>query len=212
MNEKERIMLHLDAKLNCHFNLAKETGEAGNFEIDRCTMLVGNGTYNGVFFPCEELEKAYLGFEGKPININHSAETIEDIVGYLKDVKYEDGKLTAMPVFDEETVKFKEVDGYIKSRFRAGDVPNVSVGVWLNRVIEENEETHEKHNVARELEGDHLAVVVHGACNPGDGCGIGLSDNSTITIPHEEYTAKDEEYEKLKLMVEIEKNKLEEEK
>jgi len=210
MSKKERIMLHLNAKLNCFFELTdkKET----ELKIDRCTMLVGDGTYNGVFFPCEEIEKAFMSFEGKPININHNAETVEDIVGFLKNVEFDDGKLTATPVFDKDTVKHDAVMGYMSSRFKAGDIPNVSVGVWLNREIEENEETKEKRYVARELEGDHLAVVVHGACNPQDGCGIGIGLNNDITISHDEYVADDEAYERMKLMVEIEKTKLEEEK
>jgi len=210
MKEKERIMLHLDAKLNCFFELSDK--KESELKIDRCTMLVGDGTYNGVFFPCEEIEKAFMSFEGKPININHNAETVEDIVGHLKDVRYEDGKLTATPIFNEKTVKYDAVMGYINSRFEAKDIPNVSVGVWLNRELEENGETKEKRYVARELEGDHLAVVVHGACNPGDGCGIGIGLNNDVTISHDEYVARDEEYERMKLMVEIEKTKLEEEK
>ena len=47
---------------------------------------------------------------------------------------------------------------------------------------------------ARNLEGDHLAIVSHGACGAKDGCGIGLSKNDTITISLEdnEYVQREE--------------------
>jgi len=175
---KERLMLHLDAQLFGHLDLSSNKEE---LKIDRCTMLVGDGTYNGVFFPKEELELSYGSFEKKPINLNHSADAVEDIVGYLEDVRYNDGKITAKPVFDEETGKYKSAMGYMKSRFNAGSVPNVSVGVWLDRLNEEDESGKERMT-ARNLDGDHLALVVHGACNPNDGCGIGMSENQPIPI------------------------------
>jgi len=213
MVNKERVMLHLDAQMSCRIDLADNKEE---LKMDRCTMLVGDGTYNGVYFPKEELELAHMSFEKKPINLNHSADAVEDIVGYLEDVRFEDGKITAKPVFDEDTSKYKSAFGYMKSRFNAGSIPNVSVGVWLDRLNEEDENGKER-SVARNLDGDHLALVVHGACNPEDGCGIGMSENqpipisgNTVTITHEDYIEKNEEYEDLKK--EILKEKIKEEK
>lgn len=202
---KKRMMLHLDAKLNCFIKL-NDKGKA-EIDMDRCTMIVGDNTFNGVYLPCEELEKSYKSFEGKPININHSSETVEDIVGYMKDVKFEDGKITCKPVFDEDTVKYPVVIGYINSRFNAGDIPNVSIGVWLDTVMEKMGDGEQERLVGRELEGDHLAVVVHGACNPDDGCGIGICSNNSVTISHDDYVAHDEEYEKLNILIELEKEK-----
>lgn len=190
MSKKERILLHLNTELEGHVNLAKDD----EFVIDRCTMLVGNGTYNGVFFPAEELEKSFFTFEGRPINLNHSSENVEDIVGYVVDTEFDEGRLTCRPVFDEETAKYNEAMGYIKSRFHAGDIPNVSVGIWLDRMLEEDEETGKERYVARNIDGDHLALVVHGACNPGDGCGIGLSSDKTITTPNDTLTITHDEY------------------
>lgn len=188
MSNKKRILLHFDAKLKCSYKLSENSdGELGDdIGIDSCTMLVGDGIYNGVRFPSSEIEKAYHTFSGKPINLNHSDDRVEDIVGYIKDVEYKDNKLTCKPVFNEDTAKYKEAIGFIKSRFDAGDIPNVSIGVWLDREIEENEETGEQEFVARELEGDHLALVVHGACNPSDGCGIGigLEQEKPILVAH----------------------------
>jgi len=207
--EKERIILHLNAELRLGLNLQADA--ENEIKIDRCTMLVGDGTYNGVYFPKEELEKAFSTFEGKPININHSAEKVEDIVGHIENVEYEDGKIVAETFFDEETSKYNEAMGYIKSRIKAGDIPNVSVGVWLTRELEENEETGEKRFIARELEGDHLALVVHGACSPEDGCGIGGSCNNSVTISHEDYVDLDEVYKDFKIKVlkeQIKKEKL----
>lgn len=177
--KQKKILVQLSTPLSCHYEL--EEDDNSEFMIDRCTMLVGDGTYNGMYFPASELEKCYKTFEGKPININHSDEKIEDIVGYLKDVDFKDGKITAVPVFDEETSKYDEAMGYIKSRVNAGDIPNVSVGIWLERRNDELE-NGDMRPTAYNCEGDHLALVVHGACNPESGCGIGLStvDSSTF--------------------------------
>ena len=178
----------LNAKLNCYQDLEKGDGE---FTPDVCTILVGDGTYNGIFFPAEELEKAYMGWDKVPINLNHSDNRIEDIVGYVDNPVFRDGKIIVTPILDDVTAKYSDALGFIKSRINAGRVPNVSVGVWLDRVDEELSDG-ETRTTARNLEADHLALVVHGACDPESGCGIGLSNNETITIQLDESTVVDE--------------------
>jgi hypothetical protein len=100
---------------------------------------------------------------------------------------------------------------------KANRTPNVSVGVWIDRV-EEKMDNDETRMTARNLEADHLALVVHGACSPEAGCGIGLSNEETIPIliiddetdvvkiPSEEYVDKDL-YEDLRKKILIEKIK-----
>ncbi len=172
---KRKVLFHLSTNLSkMRLSLKTDTDKDAYDTV----MIVGDGTYNGVYFPHEELNKAASSFEGKPININHNDDTIEDIVGYIKDVAYEDGKLRATAYFDTDTVKYDAVSGYINSRKNAGDTPNVSIGVWLE-LEEEKLSENETRTTARNLEGDHLAIVVHGACNPDDGCGIGMSTFET---------------------------------
>ena len=176
-NKRERVLLHLSAQINpASISVFKDDDKSFELSYDT-TMIVGDGTYNGIYFPVEELEKSFTTFDGVPINLNHSDDRIEDIVGYVKDPYIKDGKLVAKTVFDSRTAKYNDVSGYIQSRFSAGDYPNVSIGVWLDRVEEPlSSDSSKTRTTARDLKADHLAVVVHGTCNPSDGCGIGLSN------------------------------------
>jgi hypothetical protein len=78
---------------------------------------------------------------------------------------------------------------------------------------------------ARNLQGDHYAIVTRGACSPEQGCGIGLSasdnnsiistnigyyQNGTITIFNDDkkWDVDKEIKDKLKIEIEIEKEKL----
>ena len=102
--------------MNCHHDLEK--GE--ELSPDVCTILVGDGIYNGIFFPTEELEKAYMSWDKVPINLNHSDDKIEDIVGFVDNPTFDGNKISITPVLDEDTVKYQAALGFIKSRLRAG--------------------------------------------------------------------------------------------
>ena len=172
---KDRVLLHLCADLN-----SKSQGKGvlifGNHELDTSTILVGDGTYNGIHFPLDEVQKVEALWDKKPIVMNHESDDIGRIVGYITEPKMEESKMTIKPVLDPVTADYKKANGYIQTRFNAGDIPNVSVGVWADRVLERDEDGNKKM-VARNLEPDHLGLVVHGACNPQDGCGIGMSED-----------------------------------
>lgn len=131
--------------------------------------IVGDGTYNGIFFPAEEIEKAYKTMERQPFVLDHS-DKVEDEIGYVTDVKFKDGKLVLTPIIIEDTAKAEIAKGFIRSRFSANRLPEVSVGVWAT--LEEDEDGKK---VARNLQFDHLALVTRGACSPSDGCGIGAN-------------------------------------
>jgi len=220
-----KIYLTLGANLNCHYD-SELSDEMGNMNtvlsIDTSTILVGDGTYNGIFFPKEELEKAYKGWDKVPINIDHNDETIEDIVGFVDNPQYINDKIVVKPVFDSDTSKYNVAMGYIKSRMKAGRIPNVSVGVWVDRV-EEKMEDDETRMTARNLEADHLALVVKGACSPEAGCGIGmglkkeepieeiiLEPSNNIIISFEDYVDDKKSYEDLE--IEILKERIKKEK
>lgn len=173
--------------------------------IDKCVMIVGEKEYNGVHFFTNEIKKSVKSFDGVPINIDHSDDKIGDIVGYIKDVKMDGDKLICVPVFDRETKRYDEVMGYIKTRFNAGSIPNVSIGAWVDIVEVKDEEGKTVELWGFDIEGDHLAVVVHGACSPSDGCGIGLT-NDKFDVKDEDYVNNDE-YKKTILELEIEKEK-----
>ena len=183
---KESVLLQLRAELVPMYELSENEGDIKEVSLERSTIIVGDGTYNGVFFPMEEIEKAYMTWDRQPININHS-EQIEDEVGYITEPRFENGRITIQPMLNEGTAKYDVAMGYIKNRLKAGRIPEVSVGVWVTR----NEEQYgdDTRIVARDAQGDHLAFVGRGACSPEDGCGVGLSkepvgdnDNGFFTV------------------------------
>lgn len=235
----ERVHLNLCANVFSPSNFVAETKNTDN--LDRATLIVGDGTYNGIYFPTEELEKAFTSWEHQPINLDHS-DKVEDEIGYIVDVQWDDvrKRVTAQPVLNPFMPKYDVAKGFIRSRFEAGKYPEGSIGVWLDKVYEDMGEGEEDRLTARNLEGDHYAIVTRGACSPEDGCGIGLSDitipinldevNATVSIDGKKSTftiyqdddepvdpnAKDDEEElkkkRLELLIKIEKEKIKKQK
>lgn len=133
------------------------------------TMLVGDGTYNGVFVPTDELARAASSMDKNPVNLDHSA-AIEDEVGFVRQAQMFERALKGILVLNPATAKFTTAKSYIMNRLAAGTPPEVSVGFFAD--IEEN---NQGLPIARNITFDHLALVSRGACSPADGCGIGLS-------------------------------------
>ena len=149
---------------NCKINLKE------NEELDETVALVGNKIFNGIYFPGEEIAKAYQTIIGKPLNLDHS-DKVEDEIGFIKNAKFENNELKVIPVLVKDTAKYDVALGFIKARKMAGATAEVSVGVWMD--INQEEVNGEIIKVGRNLEFDHLAIVTRGACSPLDGCGIG---------------------------------------
>jgi len=193
--KKNRVLLHLNTRMFKPLDL-RDDEKQNSVEFDRSTIIVGDGTYNGLFFPKEELEIAYQTWDKQPINLDHS-EKIEDIVGYIKKPVYDkvNNKITVKPIIVDYMPKAPVAHGYIASRLQAGSIPEVSIGVWVDRMEEEVD--GETRLTARNLQGDHLALVTRGACSPEDGCGIGLEKNDTVTIPDEDYVNMNKKIEGL---------------
>ena len=171
--EKRELM-----RLSVQIEQKKIKLEDGSTQDSDAVLIVGGGTYNGIHFPTEELERAVSSFQGVPINLDHSDDKVGDVVGYISSPFMDGNKLRAKTVLSPETEKYKTALGFIKSRKDAGDVANVSVGVWLERAEEEFQGG--TRIIAKNISADHLALVVHGACNPDDGCGIGLAETVTV--------------------------------
>jgi len=205
----ERVLLRLRGQLNAHVAILNEAGDT-EICVDRTTMLVGDGTYNGIFFPADEVEKSLFSWDSVPIVYDHS-DSVKDAVGDVTETHYDKGtkRLTMKPVIDgypesENALK------YIRARQNAGAVPEVSVGVYATRK-EETLENGETRVVAKDLRADHLALVSRGACSPEGGCGVGLkNDSATVSLVDNEYVESDE-IEKMKLRIAIKKLKLKEE-
>ena len=188
-NKKDRVLLFLN---NCttltpiveindpDTDLAEAKEDVVGFV--ESTVLVGDGTYNGMYFPAEELEKAFHTWDKQPMNMNHS-DDIKDEVGYITKPRYDTGtkQLRVTPILNKETFGYDVANGYIQNRMKAGKPPEVSIGLWVDREYELMKDETERLT-ARNLQGDHLALVSRGACSPEAGCGIGLSEQPTLFI------------------------------
>ena len=157
---------------------------------DGVTMIIGDTTYNGRYFPVEELQQSIKAWEGMPIVLDHN-ETIENVVGHIEDVKLDAKRLRAIPYIDNYE-KSHMAKTYIDEQRRLGQHANVSISAWYRpsfETINGNENTL----VTRDLEPAHLAIVVHGACSPSKGCGIGLeaSDSNSIARVIDELERKE---------------------
>ena len=179
---KERVLLELNScsTLSPVFEIDDPDKDEYSIGLTESTILVGDGIYNGIFFPADEIEKAFMSWDKQPININHSS-AIEDEVGYITKPYYD--KVTKQfkvtPVLNKETANYDVASGYINNRVKAGKPPEVSVGVWVDKEYELMDDGDERL-VARNLVGDHLALVCRGACSPEAGCGIGLEHDKSV--------------------------------
>lgn len=190
-NKQKRVMRQLMAKLEFYgehkqewdtfFDYSVKT-EDGFLQLPRSTVIVGDGMYNGEYFPAEEIEKAFASMDRQPFNLDHS-DRVEDEIGYILEPVYsrDTKKMSVIPILNLNTAKGKAALSFIENRRKAGKTAEVSVGVWVTINKEKlNEDDEEEIPVCRDLEFDHLALVTRGACSPEHGAGIGLSDNPII--------------------------------
>jgi hypothetical protein len=113
-------------------------------------VALSEGTWNGIFYPAEELEKGHKTLEGKPLKIDHSSSA-RDIVGKVIKSVYNPKKKW---VEFEAIVTDKEIAQKLLDKL----IDSVSVGVLID-----NEE-EDGRNVARNLEFKELSLVDDPAC------------------------------------------------
>lgn len=177
----KRIHFHLPAQLEAPSPQANETGDESpktaqtNGDEYLVTMLVGDATYNGLFFPTDEIEKAHKSMEGQPFNLDHTP-FVEWEVGFVRQPQMFGSAFKGVVVLNPQTAKYPVAKAHIHNRFAAGKTPEVSVEVFLDV-----EERPDGVFVARNLAFDSLALVTRGACSPADGCGIGLKRLTPMT-------------------------------
>ena len=194
-----REMRHLNAKINFKnqetqnkwLNKIKQleieylNNNRRLLELPRSTLMVGDGTYNGEYFPAEEIQKSYKTLDKQPY-INDHSDLIKDEVGWWTNPEYnpENKHMTSIPVLNMDITEAKTAFQYIKNRALAGTTAELSAGVYVTPVEEplnKDKPEGETHIVCRDLNFDHGSNVSRGACSPMDGAGIGLTQNDTDT-------------------------------
>jgi hypothetical protein len=157
--------------------LAKDSGNQDEY---LATMLVGDGTYNGLYCPTDQVTSGSASMEKQPLNLNHSLD-VEDEVGFVHDVAMKGPALRGILTLNPETAKYAVAKAFIQNRMKAGKAPEVSVGFWCEVLEEHDDETDSVRYVAQNIEFDHLALVSRGACSPADGAGVGLAEPEPVT-------------------------------
>lgn len=164
-------------KFNAQFtynNCSKENLSKREFtDIDATVAIVGDGIYNGVYFPTEELKKSLKLWDGKPLCFDHS-ESILSEIGYISNPRMVENKLVVDPHIADYTKYAQDALSWIRLRKEAGQIPEVSISAWVD-VEDEEIEGKGRLRVARNIEPVHLSLVTQGACSAKDGCGIGIS-------------------------------------
>ena len=138
-----------EEKLFSNFKVVTELG-------DHLTPLkikgiaITEGTWNGLFYPREELRKAARDLKGKPLMVDHS-KSVKDLVGRVTDAWFNEA---------ENAIEFEAeiIDENIAKKVVEGLITGVSVGVIVDRVKEGS------NLVARNYEFTELSLVLVPAC------------------------------------------------
>ena len=180
------------------FNFSKKDG------YYPAVAVIGDRFYHGnKFLPFEEIKKTFTGMDGSWHDMNHwgtnyfqiLGSNIEWIVGH-NDGTYidEDLKQMVTAVFIENSAAKSDVfNGFMNICRNANRVPNVSVSFWADKTIKQVKDLTEEVDIPdgmhdddeifylHTLEWKALSTVLEGACNDGDGCGIGIFKNQVKT-------------------------------
>ncbi|RJQ15739.1 hypothetical protein C4573_06325 [Candidatus Woesearchaeota archaeon] len=130
------------------FKIHQVLAEGSNLRISG--IAISEGTWNGIFYPAEELEKAYIGLGNKPLRIDHSTST-RDIVGKV---------IKSTWIVPKKWIEFEAIvtDGDIIQKLLNNLIESVSVGVLIDNVEENGVQ------IARNLEFKELSLVDDPAC------------------------------------------------
>lgn len=146
---------------------------------------LAEGTWNGVFYPAEELAKADLSqLVGSPLTIDHS-KSLKDVVGVVKNAYFDPaaGLIVEGEIHDEGLLK----------KIEAGLQPGISMELF--RAVEYNR--RQKKSIARDIEFRRASLVLDPACKR-DKCQvqIQLSEDEIEELAVKIYESWDELFKK----------------
>ena len=152
------------------------------------------GSLGPLLFLLDELKSSVKQWEKIPLVVNHPTRNGKPVsarsegvldksgVGFLADVKIQNGKLVADGWFDVE--KTKQVDARVFEALTNGQKMEVSTGLRTTNQKVPGGSTWQGEPyiaIARNLVGDHLAILPDqiGACSLRDGCGLLANGRTT---------------------------------
>jgi hypothetical protein len=162
---------------------------------------VHSGSRGPLLHLAEELGRVVEAWNGIPITLQHpqnenvfisanSPQTLTQYyIGRVFNTQMDGSKLKAEAWFDIQALAAKSPESLAK--IQAGEVMEVSVGVFSEEDTEEGEYNNEQYvAIARNLRPDHLALLPGqtGACSVNDGCGLRVNKKggtNVIEINHD---------------------------
>lgn len=152
-------------------------------------VMITHGVHAGsggpLYYPDNELKKTASLWNNKPVVVNHpevdgepvsacDAEVLTECgVGVVMNTKYSKGKLTAEAWLEKSRIEI--VDNRILERLEDEDPVEVSTGLFTVQEDTPGSYGNKPYDaIARELQPDHLALLMDskGACGVKDGCGL----------------------------------------
>jgi len=160
---------------------------------------VHNGSHGPLLHTAQELGKIPASWDGRPVVVNHPKdafgnyisanipEVLEDnAVGFVFNTQFVDNKLKAEAWINPD--KLSNVDNELLTKIRAGEIIEVSVGVFSDEIPQEGDWNGEHYTaIATNHRPDHLALLSKdkGACSIEDGCGIRVNkkgENMNVNV------------------------------
>lgn len=157
---------------------------------------VHNGSHGAILHQAETLSNHAQEWNGMPVVIKHpqdelgrfiSANTEGVIsIGTIADARFEDGKLRANLVLNEQTLIAQSPTAH---QAIINNTPiDVSIGAYTKERLEEGQWNDEAYlGIAEAYVPDHLAILPGevGACSWNDGCGIRVNSENKNKISME---------------------------
>jgi len=164
------------------------TAQSGIDILQIPAVFTKEGVQNGGFKPRDELQKAALWMEHRPIVLNHpkimgQPATVSDlthVIGYTSDVTFDEEKaaITGTCNIWRDAMPPSLVRGLLDGSVKEGSVgfwyrPETRKGVWNGE---------EYREVQRNLLFDHYALLVdyEGACSHAEGCGLRMNREDAV--------------------------------
>lgn len=183
-------------------NMARAAVVQGrNFTV--VPAVLARGVMNGVYYPPDELNRCAYTFNGVPITINHPerdglflSANRPDVAKYgaVYNCTTGDGdSLKGELWFDDELLAQAEDGEAIRTNLENEQSMELSTGLYARLEMNAGEFEGEDYDaVAREIDGDHLAILTldKGACSIEKGCGTSRTNQQQPTDSEPKWVAR----------------------
>ena len=113
--------------------VADYQGPVYNIEVEDDHSYIANGlvVHNSDSFPRLELKKAYKGWVGRPLCLDHQSQSVDKIRGVIVDTVYDDKRDRIIALCALDSKNYPDLADKVKT----GVATNVSMGVAVGRAV-----------------------------------------------------------------------------